>query len=160
MDTRLPSLLLPAFALSLMLATLLAAGSGGARAGTCASPAPTCTSSGTFPSGGNFRCTQVQTDSNGVVKVGLLLLTISASTGTGTFTGEIIQNSNDANQTTTFGKQAVSGNYCINTDNTGVIIPADVTACALVFALDNSGSEMRVIESGEQKAATLVCRKE
>lgn len=158
MKTRLPRLLLPAFALSLILPALSPAG-GVANGATCPSPAPTCSTSGTF-SGGNFNCTDVATNSSGGVRVGLLVLSISAAaSGSGTFSGELTQNRNDSTITTTFSQQAVSGTYCINSDDvTGVVTPS--MGCALVFALDSGATEMRLIDSGEQKAEATVCRKQ
>jgi hypothetical protein len=130
MKTRLSRRLLLTLALSLVLPTLLLGGLGGAA------------------------------NSNGVVKVSLLVLTLNASTGgSGTFSGELNQNSNDGTQTTTFSTQSATGNYCINSDNiTGVVTPGG--ACPLVFALDDGGAEIRLINSADQKAEAVVCRKQ
>jgi hypothetical protein len=162
MKLTLPKSLVPAV-IPVLIAVALCAGGSGAFAQTCPSAAPTCTGAGTV-SATNFGCTEVSTDSSGGVKTELLSLSMSsASGGSGTFAAEASSNRNDPTSTTTFKQQSLSGTYCISSDNvSGVFTPtgAPSTSCWLVFVLDNSQTEARLISTEEQKADAVVCRKQ
>ncbi len=130
----------------------------------CPSPAPSCSSSGTLSDlNGNYACSQVKTNSSGVISVSIGLLTYD---GNGNVSNLQAKN-NNGTSTTTFQAFEVSnpGTYCLNTDKTGYIFPSTSSSgCPTAFIIDNgngtANSEVRQMDSTENAAKLMTCRKQ
>jgi len=145
--------------ISLMAATAMLLASQIANGQTCPSPAPSCSSSGTLTDfSGTYSCTLVTTNSTGGVEV--QLLTFNAD-GAGNISGGMGASNNNSSSGTTFSAFTALNNatYCLNTDDTGYIFKAAGSGgCPLALAIDDSLSEVRLIDTTENTAGAMTCR--
>lgn len=131
----------------------------------CPNPLPTCTSSGLLSdlAAASYACTGVKTGSDGTTKTEILLLT---SNGTGGVIGKQAQNKNSTDPSTysDFSPIPAGTTYCVNSDDTGYITPTAGNGCPIAFVIDNGGAgsktEVRLISTQENKAETIVCKKQ
>jgi hypothetical protein len=127
-----------------------------ASAATCPSPAPTCTTSGALTDlSASYACTSVRTDSDGTVKTAILLVN---SLGNGTGSVLIAQNDNSTSTTTYQDFTAQTFNYCVNTNDTGYLTPTG--ECPVAFVIDDGKTEVRLLNSAENRAELLTCKKQ
>ncbi len=147
--------------LEIALVTLMVClGTNGQRglaiAATCPSPLPTCTSSGTLADfSGSFACSSVRTDSSGTVKTAILLIN---SAGNGTGAASIAQNDNSTSTTTYQDFTAQTFTCCVNANDTGYLTPTD--GCPVAFVIDDAKTEVRLLDSSENRAELLTCKKQ
>jgi len=137
---------------------------GVARAQTCPSPLPSCSSSsGTTLAqlSGTYVCTQIGVNNANSVSGAVVVATLSGTgtNGIGTGSFSLAQNSNGTGNTyTDFGAPATL-TYCVNTDGTGYIVPG--SNCPLAAAFDDAVSgvfqELRLIDTTEGNAEAIVC---
>jgi hypothetical protein len=132
--------------------------------GVCPSPTPSCTSSGSNQGdlSGTFACSQVETHSDSTVKVAVSLITAD---GSGNITLLQAGNSNQTSPTTFQDFATLTGiSYCVNTDDTGYLFPPGGGGCPLAFIIDNGNgtahSEVRLMDSTENRAVLLTCKKQ
>jgi len=125
----------------------------------CPSPAPGCSPGGTPTDlNGNYACSQVKTDSSGQVSVSIMLLT---SKGAGTVSSTQAKNNNGTSTTTFQDFTTQTGiPYCVNTHDTGYLLPAAGNGCPVAIIIDNGKSEVRLMDSTENAAKLMTCRKQ
>ena len=132
---------------------------GGACAQTCPSPTPACTTSSSSTLAeldGTYVCTQISTDSFNVVSSAVQVVTLS---GTGDFSVAKQAQNNNSGDTTTYSDFAPggSGTYCLNAARNGYLFPAGF--CPLAMVVDDSGKEIRIIDTTENNAGAILCQR-
>jgi hypothetical protein len=126
---------------------------------TCPSPLPTCDTTTVTYNNLKFGCTEVTTNSAGNVKTAILRLFLSSD---GTATATIAQNGNQSGTTTFQDFTMQTGlTYCVNNDTkTGYIFLPAAEGCPIPFLVDNGLTELRFIESEENRASAGTCHQE
>jgi hypothetical protein len=128
---------------------------------TCPSPTPSCSGAGLF-AGGNFGCTGVRTDSDGIVRAEVFSFSISPAVGgAGTASTDLTSNDNSSSGTTFKDFSPQSGiTYCVNSDDTtGYFFYPTESECPHAFVIDEGGNELRLLNSEENAAHVITCRK-
>lgn len=132
---------------------------GGAYAQTCPSGLGCTTSSSTTLAhlNGTYVCTEISTDSSNISTSSVLVITFN---GVGDFTvASQAQNSNSGGATTYSDFAAGdSGTYCLNTAGNGYLFTTSPTGiCPLAMVVDNSGKEVRLIDTMANTANAFLC---
>jgi len=144
---------------------------GVARAQTCPSPLPSCSSSGSTTLAqvsGTYVCTQVGVNNANTVSGAVAVATFSGTSGAGgpgigTGTANSANNNNGTGSTFTDFSGPIPITYCVNTDGTGYIFPPPPPsgACPLAAVFDDAVGgvfqEGRLIDTTEGNAEAIVC---
>jgi len=105
---------------------------------------------------GTFGCTIVSTRSDGSIHVSLAQIT---SDGNGNITAFTTVDNNNTSGTTfsPWTSQFTTGTYCLNSDDTGYIIPPVTYGCPFAIFIDISYYEVRLLDSTQNRSGAAVC---
>lgn len=144
-----------------LVALFLLSAAGGAYAQTCPSPTPACTTSSPTTLAaldGTYVCTEVSTNSSNVSAATVAVITLD---GTGDFSVVNQAQNNNSGRTTTYSDFAAgaSGTYCLNAAGNGYLFTTTPTGvCPLAMVADNSGKELRIIDTTGNNAEAFLCQ--
>jgi hypothetical protein len=145
-----------------LVAFFLLSAAGGAYAQICPSTTPACTTSSSTTLAaldGTYVCTEIATNSSSVSSNAVVVMTLNGAGAFSVVKQALNNNSGGASTYSDFAAGA-SGTYCINTAGNGYLIPTSPTGtCPLAMVADDSGKELRIIDTAENNAEAFLCQR-